>query len=119
MLTETDILVVEDDPLLRLGMVCMLRDMGYQASAAQDAMHALPMLQSGIGIDVLITDYSMPGMTGIELARRMAAQRPDLQVVIMSGHLKLNDELAPEWRRLTKPFTERELRREIEALTSG
>lgn len=116
--TGTEILVVEDDPLLRLGMVCMLRDMGYQASAAPDAMHVLPMLQLGIGVDILITDYNMPGMTGIELARRMAAQRPDLQVVIMSGHLKLNEDLAPDWRRLTKPFTEHELRHAIKTLKS-
>lgn len=116
--TDADILVVDDDPLLRLGMVCMLRDMGYQAIAAQDPMRALPMVHHGIGVDLLITDYSMPGMTGVELARRMAAEKPGLHVLIMSGHQTLNDELAPEWRRLTKPFTESELRREIEALTS-
>lgn len=116
---DADILVVDDDPLLRLGMVCMLRDMGYQAIAAQDPMRALPMVHQGIGVDLLITDYSMPGMTGVELARRMAQERPGLQVLIMTGHHKLNDELAPEWRKLTKPFTETELRREIEAMTSN
>lgn len=116
---EAEILIVDDDPLLRLGMVCMLRDMGYQAIAAQDPLRALPMVHHGIEVSLLITDYSMPGMTGVELARRMVKERPSLQVVIMSGHQKLDDELSPDWRRLTKPFTESELRREIEALTSG
>lgn len=114
-----DILVVEDDPLLRLGVLCMLRDMGYRAIAAQDPRRALPMVHQGIGVDVLITDYNMPGMTGVELARRMTQERPGLQVLIMTGHQKLDDELAPEWRTLTKPFTEAELRREIEAMISG
>ena len=119
MSNDTDILVVDDDPLLRLGMVCMLRDMGYQAIAAQDPMRALPLVHQGIDVDLLITDYSMPGMTGVELAHRMAQKRPGLQVLIMTGHQKLDAELAPEWRKLTKPFTETELRREIEAMTSS
>lgn len=119
MANDTDILVVDDDPLLRLGMVCMLRDMGYQAIAAQDPMRALPMVHQGIDVDLLITDYSMPGMTGVELARRLSQERPGLHVLIMTGHAKLDDELAPEWRKLTKPFTETELRETIEALTSN
>lgn len=117
MANDTDILVVDDDPLLRLGMVCMLRDMGYQAIAAQDPMRALPMVHQGIGVDLLITDYSMPGMTGVELAHRMVRARPGLHVLIMTGHQKLPDELDPQWRKLTKPFTESDLRREIEAMS--
>ena len=117
MANDTDILVVDDDPLLRLGMVCMLRDMGYQAIAAQDPMRALPMVHQGIGVDLLITDYSMPGMTGVELAHRMVRARPGLHLLIMTGHQKLPDELDPQWRKLTKPFTESDLRREIEAMS--
>lgn len=119
MANDADILVVDDDPLLRLGMVCMLRDMGYQAIAAQDPMRALPMVHQGIGVDVLITDYSMPGMTGVELAERMSQERPGLQVLIITGHHNLEVQLAPDWRKLTKPFTETELRRELEAMTSN
>lgn len=115
---DTDILVVDDDPLLRLGIVSMLRDLGYRAIAAQDPMRALPMVHQGLGVDILITDYSMPGMTGVELAHRMLLERPGLQVIIMTGHQQLEDDLKPDWHKLTKPFTEAELRREIEAMTS-
>ncbi len=117
MSTEPDILVVDDDPLLRLGIVCMLRDMGYQAIAAQDPMRALPMAHQGRGVDLLITDYSMPGMNGVELAHKMSRERPGLQVLIMTGHQKLDDPMNPDWQKLTKPFTEAELRRAIEAMT--
>ena len=116
---DTNILIVDDDPLLRLGIVSMLLDMGYQARTAQDPMRALPMVDQGLGIDLLITDYSMPGMTGVELARRIAQERPGLQVLIMTGHQKLEDDLDPDWRKLTKPFTEAELSREIESMTSS
>jgi hypothetical protein len=116
---DTDILVVDDDPLLRLGIVSMLQDLGYRARAAQDPMRALPMVHQGFGVDLLITDYNMPGMTGVELAHRMAQERPGLLVLIMTGHQQLEDDLDPGWRKLTKPFTEAELRREIESMTSS
>lgn len=116
---NTDILVVDDDPMLRLGIVSMLKDLGYRATAAQDPMRALPMVHQGLGVDLLITDYSMPGMTGVELAHRIAQERPGLLVLIMTGHQQLKDDLYPDWRKLTKPFTEVELRREIESMISS
>jgi len=115
---NTDILVVDDDPLLRLGIVSMLRDLGYRVIAVQDPLRALPMVHQGLGVDLLITDYSMPGMTGVELARRMSQERPGLQVLIMTGHQQLEDNLDADWRKLTKPFTEADLRQEIESMTS-
>jgi len=115
---NTDILVVDDDPLLRLGIVAMLRDLGYRVMSVQDPLRALPMVHQGLGVDLLITDYSMPGMTGVELARRMSQERPGLQVLIMTGHQQLEDNLDADWRKLTKPFTEAELRQEIESMTS-
>lgn len=113
-----DILVVDDDPLLRLGIVSMLQDLGYRAMAAQDPMRALHMLHKDLAVDLLITDYSMPGMTGVDLAHRIAQERPGLLVLIMTGHQQLEDDLDPVWRKLTKPFTEAELQEEIESMTS-
>jgi CheY-like chemotaxis protein len=94
-----DILVVDDDPLLRLGIVSMLQDLGYRAMAAQDPMRALHMLHKDLAVDLLITDYSMPGMTGVDLAHRIAQQRPGLLVLIMTGHQQLEDDLDPDWRQ--------------------
>lgn len=109
MATEPHILVVDDDPLLRLGLLTMLRDMGYPSLAARDAERALPLLDQSPEINCLITDYHMPGMTGLELAQKAAKGRPDLHVVIVTGTANLFGALQPGWKTLVKPFTPHEL----------
>jgi len=111
-----DILVVDDDPLLRLGMVCMLREMGYTPFSAQDGTRALPFIDRGTPIDLLITDYNMPGINGVELAQRMERAHPGLQVLIVSGQQEIAGELSPRWRRLSKPFTTNELQQALLAV---
>lgn len=111
-----EILVVDDDPLLRLGMVCMLREMGYSPLSAQDGARALPHIDKGTPIDLLITDYNMPGINGVELAHRMERARPGLQVLIVSGQQEISGELSPGWRRLAKPFTTSELQQALSAV---
>lgn len=114
----TDILVVDDDPLLRLGMVCMLREMGYSPMSAQDGVRALPLIEQGAPVDLLITDYNMPGINGVELAHRMERARPGLQVLIVSGQQEISGEISPRWRRLAKPFTTSELQQALLAVIS-
>lgn len=115
---ETDVLVVDDDPLLNLGMVFMLRDMGYAPVAVQDPKRVLPMVHTVPRLSLLITDYQMPGMTGVELAREVTDARPGVHVLIVTGNQDVPDELAPGWQMLTKPFTPQELARALDAVWS-
>jgi CheY-like chemotaxis protein/two-component sensor histidine kinase len=84
--TET-ILVVDDERYIRRLVVDTLKPLGYtllQASSAQEALQ-ISATAAG-GIDVLITDVVMPGMNGIELARRISESRPSITVIFASGY---------------------------------
>src|SRR5208282_4723255 len=83
------ILAVEDDPLILLNLVAMLEDLGHKVIKASSGPDALRQLAGAEPVDMLITDHSMPGMTGAELARRVAAERGALPIVLASGYAEL------------------------------
>lgn len=114
-----DILVVDNDPLVRLGTVVMLRDIGYQGASTAEPAEVLARVKDGNAPAILVTDYSMPEMTGAQLARGVQAERPDTRVLIMTGHDRLNDKMEDGWSVLAKPFTSGELRDAINALIGG
>jgi len=80
------ILVVDDDPLVLLGTVGMLEDLGHTVVEAATGEAALAVLQSDEPIDVLVTDQAMPGMTGTELIKAARAERPHLPVILATGY---------------------------------
>lgn len=116
--SNPDILVVDNDPLVRLGTVVMLRDIGYKGAGAAEPAEVLDRVKAGKAPAILLTDYSMPEMTGAQLARSVQAERPDTKILIMTGHDRLNDRMEDGWSLLAKPFTSGELREAIEALAS-
>lgn len=80
------ILVVDDEPLLRLFNVDMLIDAGFDVLEAADADEALRLLEATDDIQVVFTDVEMPGkIDGFGLADRIEAQWPDIGVVVTSG----------------------------------
>lgn len=79
------VLVVEDDPTLRELMVDILVSAGYWAAGAEDGAHALELAAETEVIDLLLTDWAMPRMDGVELARQMRLARPELRVVVITG----------------------------------
>lgn len=82
---ERRILVVEDNRDTR-EMVCeLLRLLGYQPTGVAHAEQALVEVASG-RFDILFTDISLPGMSGIELAKNIAAAHPALRIILASGH---------------------------------
>jgi PAS domain S-box-containing protein len=86
--TET-VLVVEDEEHVRAVTTRLLREHGYTALEAPDGEAALAVLADGQatgGIDLVLTDLAMPRLGGIELALRIAQQRPALPVLLMSGY---------------------------------
>lgn len=98
------VLVVDDDVLVNIGTVDMIQDMGLQALEAYSGKEALDLLAEHAAVRVLITDYSMPGMNGIELASKALALRPDLHVVLATGYGELPGGEVCDLPRLSKPL---------------
>ncbi len=117
---QETLLIVEDESSVRNLVASALRRDGYRLLLASSADEALTAADAHEGpIDLLLTDAMMPGRSGIELANLMAARRPGLPVIIMSGYTEetlavpgLKEPIA----LLRKPFTPRELRRRIREL---
>jgi len=112
------ILLVEDEPSVRRHLQRALEREGYRVRAVADAAHALALAERpGEAIDLLVTDVVMPGMSGPALAARLAAQRPGLRILYVSGYVE--DVLAPRGGLvsgsafLEKPFTPEALAQKV------
>ena len=113
------ILLVEDDPPVRLYVKRLLLDQGYKVLEAGNAAEALQVLDTGQHIDLLFTDVVMPGgLSGKELADRAAVIRPELPVLFTSGYSEA--EIIHEGRLeegvelLAKPYRKAELLQKVE-----
>jgi PAS domain S-box-containing protein len=102
------VLLVEDDPSVRLLIAEVLRELGYASVGVTDGHAALPILASDSRLDLLITDVGLPGMNGRQLAEIAREHRPDLQILFVTayaGHgAERSDFLAPGMEMMTKPF---------------
>ena len=112
------ILVVDDD-VNTLSLVERVLA-NYRVSAAHDGLQALAMLSADGPVDLLLTDYLMPVMTGEELARRARVIQPTVKILVMTGYANAVTVADPEWcaaeRLLGKPFRIEALRRAVEEL---
>jgi two-component system cell cycle sensor histidine kinase/response regulator CckA len=100
------VLVVEDEELLRALLVEILSSFGYEVMEAEDGQAALKTLES-VNLDLLITDMSMPKVSGPALAQRVRDLRPEMKILFVSGLPE--DELGPLLKTgstyfLQKPF---------------
>ncbi|MET0310377.1 MAG: PAS domain S-box protein [Sphingomonas sp.] len=111
-LDKLTILVVDDDPLVLHNTTAMLEDAGHRVVQALSGKQALQVL-SEAKIDLLVTDYAMPEMTGTQLAEAAAAGWPGLKILMVSGYAELPDGAASGIPRLAKPFREDQLARAI------
>jgi PAS domain S-box-containing protein len=101
------VLVVEDVPAVRMLIVEILRDMGYQTLEAADAEQALPILAAPSAIDLLVSDIGLPGMNGRLLATEARTRRPGLKVLLVTGYAEdaaRGGFLEPGMEIMTKPF---------------
>jgi PAS domain S-box-containing protein len=80
------ILLVEDNEDIRESVCELLESLGHHVRAVPSAEAAQEALASGGGVDVLFTDVTLPGMSGVELAREALRQWPGMRVIIASGH---------------------------------
>ena len=78
-------LVVDDDPMVREILTQQLQAVGFQTVAASDGLDALSKIDAGLIVEVLVTDYSMPGMNGVALIEEVRRRKPRLPAVLLTG----------------------------------
>jgi CheY-like chemotaxis protein len=114
------ILLVDDDTSVLQMLARALTS--YELTTARDGQEALAVA-NGRPLDLLITDYLMPQMTGDELIARMRERHPDLKALVITGHGDVLDRESPGWWRevahLAKPFRIQALRDAVETLLTA
>lgn len=113
------VLLVEDEDVIREIVRCVLEQNGYRVLAAADGFQAQDLLHQGEVIDLLLTDASLPGMTGRELAREICETHVTTQVLFMSGAFENNGLEDTRWPFIQKPFDFPLLLQVIGALLRG
>ncbi|MFC7737731.1 PAS domain-containing protein [Roseomonas sp. GCM10028921] len=118
------VLVVDDEPTVRMLVTEVLADLGYTAVEAADGPAALRVLQSDVRLDLLVTDVGLPGgMNGREVADAARVSRPGLKVLFMTGYAEnavlSHGHLDPGMHVLTKPFPMETLAARIRELING
>jgi PAS domain S-box-containing protein len=120
--TGKTVLVVDDEPSVRMLVTEVLEELGYVSIEASDGPAGLRMLQSDMRVDLLVTDVGLPGgINGRQLADAARTTRPDLRVLFITGYAENaiigNGQLAPNMGVLTKPFVMETLARRIIEMT--
>jgi PAS domain S-box-containing protein len=103
------ILVVDDEPSVRMLITDVLEELGYTVIEAADSVAGLKLLQSNIRIDLLVSDVGLPGgMNGRQMADAARETRADLKVLFITGYAEnsviSNGHLEPGMQVMTKPF---------------
>jgi signal transduction histidine kinase len=110
------VLLVEDEPQLRQITARALEHHNYRVRAVETAQEAVAVLQGDTPVALLLTDVVMPGMSGLQLARRAADLRPQLRLLFMSGFprdLWEQDEIDGDLTIIEKPFDSEQLLRKV------
>jgi CheY-like chemotaxis protein len=95
--SSVSVLVVEDEILVRMGIVDFLEDQGFLVFEAASAAEALRVLISTPVIQVMFTDVDMPGgMDGLKLAAAVRDRWPPIKIIVTSGHWRQNPEEMPD-----------------------
>jgi two-component system, cell cycle response regulator CpdR len=116
------ILLAEDDDALRGFLARSLAKQGHTVTPVEDGRQALPMLAPG-AFDMLVADIVMPGLDGLELARRASSAVPGIKVMFITGFsaVALRARSIPDMdaKVLSKPFHLRELVDEIHKMLAA
>jgi PAS domain S-box-containing protein len=106
---KLSILLVDDDALVSMNTANMLMDLGHNVVESHSATHALQFLASDAKFDVVVTDYAMPGMNGLDLATKIRQMKPEMPVILATGYAELPSHSTLDFPRLAKPYSQGEL----------
>ena len=118
------VLVVDDEPTVRMLVAELLHDLGYAAIEAPDGPSGLRVLETDARIDLLITDVGLPGgMNGRQLADAARVLRPALRVLFITGYAENaalgNGQVGPGMQVMTKPFAMEALASKVKAMLAA
>jgi two-component system cell cycle response regulator CpdR len=117
------ILLAEDDHSMRVFLARALERAGHTVVAAEDGEAALAAVSDNRSFDLLIADIVMPGLDGIELARRASLAKPDLRVMFITGFAAVTlsgGRIAPRaTKMLSKPFHLRDLVQQVNRILAA
>jgi CheY-like chemotaxis protein len=108
------ILAVDDDALVLMNTAAMLEDMGHKVREANSAQEAIDILNQEPPFDIIITDMAMPQMNGLDLARAVWKDWPDVPMLLATGYAELPEKPERRLHILSKPFGQRELAKGLE-----
>lgn len=103
------VLLVDDDILVSMGAADMLLDLGHIVTEAKSGEEALRFLASDLSFDIMITDYAMPKMNGLDLAQQVKEISPEMPIIIATGYAELPSGRSFEFKRLSKPYSQQDL----------
>ncbi|MGH6830289.1 MAG: response regulator [Methylocella sp.] len=113
------VLIVEDEPFVRLSGADVLAEAGFEVLEAGNADEALRILEATPEVRVVFSDVEMPGsLDGLGLARRICQRWPSIGIVLTSGHRVRAEMIPREGRFLAKPYDGRILVRKIEEIVT-
>jgi CheY-like chemotaxis protein len=100
------VLIVEDEPLIRMGAVARIEDAGFVVHEAGSADDAIRILELHNEIRLVFTDVNMPGtMDGLKLAHYVRGRWPPVKIIVTSGHVQVPEEsLPPGSLFMPKPY---------------
>ena len=107
------IIAVDDDSLVLMNTAAMLEDLGHTVLEASSAHEALELLRD-TKADLVITDHAMPGTTGLQLAKSIRAEMPEMPILLATGYAELDPDAGIQLPRLGKPFLQNDLKAAID-----
>ena len=113
------ILIVEDEPLVRLDAARAIEDAGFEVIEAANADEAIEILENRSDIRVVFTDMHMPGsLDGLKLAHAVRNRWPPIKIIVTSGHGRVSEEDLPTGGRFfAKPYDLEEITNTLRDLT--
>lgn len=111
------VLVVEDDPIVRMDVLSIIEEAGFEVIEATNADDAILILEARSDISVVFTDIEMPGsMNGLKLAFAVRDRWPPVAIIVASGRIRPHpDEIPQKAAFLRKPFSEQDVVHAVQA----
>ena len=115
------VLIVEDEPLIRMGTVYLIEDAGFEVYEAGSADAAIALLDLHKEIRLIVTDVDMPGsMDGLKLAHYVRGRWPPVKIIVTSGHVTVTEESLPSGALfIPKPYDPAEITHKIRELVAA